>query len=54
VRQAAALLDATLDDLARVLDRKFLRCGGGTADVLAAYTADHGQRPRARAVRPPT
>lgn len=44
VRRAAALLDATLDDLARVLDREFLGCGGGTADVLAAYAADHRQR----------
>lgn len=54
VQRATALLDATLDDLARVLDREFLRCGGGTADVLAAYAADHGHRPGARAVRPPT
>lgn len=42
VRLAAALLAAALDDLAAVLDQWYLRQGGPTDAVFAAYTADHG------------
>ena len=41
VRIAAVLLGAAIDDFARVLDDQFLRVGGSTADVLAAYAQAH-------------
>ncbi|MCE7080386.1 potassium channel family protein [Streptomyces sp. ST2-7A] len=41
VRLSAAMLGDALDDLAGVLDRNFLRTGGDTAEVFAAYAADH-------------
>jgi hypothetical protein len=48
LRFAGSLLDAALEDLARLLDRQFLRTGGDRAAVLAAYADDHGQTSRAR------
>jgi hypothetical protein len=44
VRSAAALLHHALDDLAGLLDARFLHRGGTTRDVFAAYADD--QRPR--------
>ncbi|MFJ4007413.1 potassium channel family protein [Streptomyces sp. NPDC090023] len=43
VRLAGALLAGALDDLAGVLDQRFLRTGGTPAEVFAAYAADHGR-----------
>jgi hypothetical protein len=45
VRSAAAVLHRALDDLAHVLDEEFLRRGGTTTEVLAAWAADHGYGP---------
>ncbi|WP_030177169.1 potassium channel family protein [Spirillospora albida] len=42
VRLAAAMLAGALDDLATVLDQRFLRTGGASHEVFAAYAADHG------------
>jgi hypothetical protein len=42
MRFAGRLLDTALADFARLLDEQFLRVGGSTEAVLAAYTADHG------------
>jgi Ion channel len=41
VRVAAGLLGTALDDFARVLDEQFLRVGGSTDELLAAYAAAH-------------
>lgn len=41
VRLAATVLTCVLDDLARVLDSRFLHVGGSVDDVLAAFAADH-------------
>ncbi|MFE9882883.1 potassium channel family protein [Streptomyces sp. NPDC005784] len=41
-RSAAAVLAIALDDLAAVLDDRFLRTGGPRQRVLAAYARDHG------------
>ncbi|UOY01939.1 potassium channel family protein [Blastococcus sp. PRF04-17] len=41
VRVAADLLGTAIADFARVLDEQFLRVGGSTGDVLAAYAAAH-------------
>ncbi|MEU9920204.1 potassium channel family protein [Streptomyces griseoluteus] len=43
VRLAGALLGGALEDLAGVLDQRFLRTGGTPAEVFAAYAADHGR-----------
>jgi len=45
VRLAARMLDDAIDELARVLDDRFLRTGGSRAEVLAAYADahDHGR-----------
>ncbi|MGW0817478.1 potassium channel family protein [Streptomyces viridiviolaceus] len=43
VRLAAAVLSGALEDLAAVLDRRFLRTGGSPVEVFAAYAADHGR-----------
>ncbi|WP_077797021.1 potassium channel family protein [Streptomyces sp. JHA26] len=43
VRLAGDLLVGALDDLATVLDQRFLHTGGTSADVFAAYAADHGR-----------
>ncbi|MFE6222574.1 potassium channel family protein [Streptomyces sp. NPDC057854] len=42
VRLSASVLRRALDDLAAVLDARFLRTGGGTERVFAAYAEDHG------------
>lgn len=44
VRLGGALLRAALDDLAGVLDRRFLHRGGSPAEILAAYGWDHRGR----------
>ncbi|MEU2061870.1 potassium channel family protein [Streptomyces sp. NPDC013455] len=44
VRSAAAVLTTALDDLATVLDERFLRTGGPRQQILAAYARDHGSR----------
>jgi hypothetical protein len=41
VRVAARLLGTAIDDFARVLDEQFLRVGGSTEEVLAAYARAH-------------
>ncbi|MER6629902.1 potassium channel family protein [Streptomyces sp. NPDC000987] len=41
-RSAAAVLATALDDLATVLDQRFLHTGGTWQRVLAAYARDHG------------
>lgn len=41
-RRAAAVLVTALDDLATVLDERFLHTGGPRQRVLAAYAHDHG------------
>ncbi|MFF0433968.1 potassium channel family protein [Streptomyces sp. NPDC004327] len=43
VRVAGAALRTALDDLAGVLDARFLRTGGAPEGVFAAYAADHGR-----------
>ncbi|MFE0350826.1 potassium channel family protein [Streptomyces griseoluteus] len=43
VRLAGALLAGALEDLAGILDQRFLRTGGTPAEVFAAYAADHGR-----------
>ncbi len=45
VRAAAAVLACALEDLADVLDGQFLRSGGTTTEILAAYAADHRYGP---------
>ncbi|WP_282693794.1 potassium channel family protein [Streptomyces sp. CC208A] len=42
VRLSASVLRRALDDLAVVLDERFLRTGEGTERVFAAYAEDHG------------
>lgn len=42
VRLSGSVLRRALDDLAAVLDERFLRTGGGTGRVFAAYADDHG------------
>ncbi|NGO70023.1 potassium channel family protein [Streptomyces boncukensis] len=44
VRRAADVLSEALDDLATVLDQRFLHTGGSAAEVFGAYAADHGHR----------
>lgn len=43
-RVAAAVLAASLDDLAAVLDERFLHTAGTRQQILAAYARDHGSR----------
>jgi hypothetical protein len=43
VRLAGDLLVGALNDLAAILDQRFLHTGGTPADVFAAYAADHGR-----------
>lgn len=38
---AATMLDGALEDLATVIDQQFLRTGGTSREVFAAYAADH-------------
>lgn len=45
VRASATILRRALDDLAAILDERFLRTGAATAGVFAAYAFDHGDRP---------
>ncbi|MFF2779558.1 potassium channel family protein [Streptomyces sp. NPDC058052] len=52
VRLSASVLNQALDDLAGVLDERFLRTGGGPEEVFAAYAHDHG-RPRGPDGPPP-
>jgi hypothetical protein len=42
LRFAGTLLDTALADFARLIDAHFLRVGGSSYAVLAAYAADHG------------
>lgn len=42
VRLAGDLLADALEDLAAVLDQRFLHTGGTPTEVFAAYAADHG------------
>lgn len=42
-RLAAAVLNRSLDDLAGVLDEKFLHLGGTVIEIIDAYAADHGR-----------
>ncbi|MCX4672996.1 potassium channel family protein [Streptomyces sp. NBC_01381] len=42
VRLSAIVLRRALDDLAAVLDERFLRTRAATADVFASYASDHG------------
>ncbi|MFG2331751.1 potassium channel family protein [Streptomyces sp. NPDC048604] len=42
VRLSASVLRRALEDLAVVLDERFLRTGDGPERVFAAYAADHG------------
>lgn len=48
VRLAGDLLAGALEDLATVLDQRFLHTGGTSTDVFTAYAVDHG---RARSTR---
>ncbi|WP_406411410.1 potassium channel family protein [Streptomyces sp. NBC_01614] len=43
VRLAGDLLDGALQDLAAMLDQRFLHTGGTPTQVFAAYAADHGR-----------
>ncbi|MGW0821299.1 potassium channel family protein [Streptomyces sp. NPDC002845] len=43
-RVAASVLSAALDDLASVLDERFLHTGQARQQVLGAYARDHGSR----------
>ncbi|WP_128378744.1 potassium channel family protein [Streptomyces cavernae] len=43
VRLAGDLLGGALEDLATILDERFLHTGGTPTDVFAAYAADHGR-----------
>lgn len=43
VRLAGDLLAGALNDLAAILDQRFLHTGGTAAEVFAAYAADHGR-----------
>ncbi|MEU8849529.1 potassium channel family protein [Streptomyces sp. NPDC048564] len=43
VRLAGDLLDGALQDLAAILDQRFLHTGGTPTQVFAAYAADHGR-----------
>lgn len=43
VRLTGDLLAGALEDLAALLDQRFLHTGGTPADVFAAYAADHGR-----------
>jgi hypothetical protein len=43
-RGAAAVLAVSLDDLAAVLDERFLHTAGTRQHILAAYAHDHGKR----------
>jgi voltage-gated potassium channel Kch len=45
VRLAARMLDEAIDELARVLDDRFLRTHGSRAEILAAYAEAHDHRP---------
>ncbi|MFE9255279.1 potassium channel family protein [Streptomyces sp. NPDC006879] len=44
VRNAAAVLHTALDDLADILDERFLHTGGPTRLTLEAFANDHGRR----------
>ncbi|MEU0005591.1 potassium channel family protein [Streptomyces sp. NPDC006314] len=43
VRLAGDLLAGALEDLAAILDQRFLHTSGTPAEVFAAYAADHGR-----------
>lgn len=43
IRLAASALAAALDDLAAVLDERFLHTGQSRQQILAAYAGDHGR-----------
>jgi len=43
VRLAGDVLAGALEDLATILDQRFLHTGGRATEVFAAYAADHGR-----------
>ncbi|MEV6210144.1 hypothetical protein [Kitasatospora sp. NPDC051914] len=43
VRQSGNVLKAALEDLAAILDERFLRTAGTPRQTLTAYRLDHGQ-----------
>ncbi|MEV6210710.1 potassium channel family protein [Kitasatospora sp. NPDC051914] len=43
VRPAAAAFRAALEDLAIILDQRFLRTGGTTREIFDAFARDHGR-----------
>ncbi|WKX68995.1 potassium channel family protein [Streptomyces sp. XD-27] len=43
VRLTADVLAGALEDLAAILDQRFLHTGGPPSEVFAAYAADHGR-----------
>ncbi|GHE13304.1 hypothetical protein [Streptomyces alanosinicus] len=43
VRMTGGLLAAASEDLATILDQRFLHTGGTPREVFAAYAADHGR-----------
>ncbi|MFC8277971.1 potassium channel family protein [Streptomyces sp. NPDC057271] len=45
VRLSASVLRTALEDLATVLDERFLRTGGAPEHVFRAYADDHGRSP---------
>ncbi|MEV6940459.1 class I SAM-dependent methyltransferase [Streptomyces sp. NPDC051172] len=44
MRLTGDLLAGALDDLATILDQRFLHMGGTTTEVFAAYAADHDRK----------
>ena len=42
VRRGATILTCALEDLADLLDERFLHVGGTSTEILDAYAADHG------------
>jgi len=45
LQAAADALSTALEQLAGLLDRSFLKCGGTVPEVLAAWAEDHGHEP---------
>jgi hypothetical protein len=43
VRLTGDVLAGALEDLAAILDQRFLHTGGTPSDVFTAYAADHGR-----------
>ncbi|MEV5875357.1 potassium channel family protein [Streptomyces sp. NPDC052101] len=51
VRLSATVLRRALDDLATILDERFLHTGAATVGVFASYASDHGDRTGSRPAR---